>query len=671
MNLFSRNAITALLLTLATSVSAGKHKPGLAVVIDSGSMQQARTEVEGYVKALEDIQGFHVYTVVDQWGVPDSIRDVLRQLHSLKSDPIVGAVLIGDIPVPMIRDAQHLTSAFKMNQGMDWKQSSVPSDRFYDDFGLTFRYLQRDSTEASLFYYSLTGDGDQTLRPDIFSGRIRPTDTGDSDRYMKLRLYLRKATEAKKNPEPLRRLLVFTGSGSLNESKVAHTDEVRAMYDHFPQLRNEPHALSCLDYADDTIVKPRLMNELMRPDLSLSVLHHHGDYDTQYLAPDGHDSVSMRKARLTLPDFAGYNFRPNCRVMLYDACYNGAFQREDCIANEYIFQPGKAIAGIGGTVNVLQDKWPDKLAGLLANGVMVGYLNMLNIDLETHVVGDTTFCFAADEEVVWNKEDIKSVSPSVWKKVLRRNTAPDQRVLAMEMLRDDTLSLTNDQLMKCLKTAVAGTERLQAFKILLYRRPSHLQAAMLVAAADNYELLQRLAVNALRDNGSRQSMRKMAEVIASNNTSTRVLFNAMQGVQFFPDSAFMADLSSAIDSVSRYVVCDSTYRQTRTDKAGRFCGRWDEDVNKLCNGQLSEKRALLQANFMRIYLPSYLLEDVVRYTETCQDMTLRKDLLEALGWHRLAYNSGVARESALRQSTDMSLPEEVRHEALKTYKRLK
>jgi len=34
----------------------------------------------------------------------------------------------------MIRDAQFLTSAFKMDQKRPWQQSSIPSDRYYDDF---------------------------------------------------------------------------------------------------------------------------------------------------------------------------------------------------------------------------------------------------------------------------------------------------------------------------------------------------------------------------------------------------------------------------------------------------------------------------------------------------------------------------------------------------------
>ena len=126
------------------------ERKGFAVVIDSISYQQAQHELAEYIRALESKQHFKVYTVVDRWGVPDSIRATLKGLHTRPHEAIIGAVFIGDIPIPMIRDAQHLCSAFKMSQKMPWQESSVPSDRYYDDFSLQFDFLKRDSTAPYL-----------------------------------------------------------------------------------------------------------------------------------------------------------------------------------------------------------------------------------------------------------------------------------------------------------------------------------------------------------------------------------------------------------------------------------------------------------------------------------------------------------------------------------------
>lgn len=666
-----RNIVTTILLAVSCLGAGCKNRPGLAIVIDPASHREAQTELNAYIQALEERQGYHVYTIVDHWGIPDSIRACLQRLYGQKNDALVGAVFVGNIPIPMVRDAQHLTSAFKMNQRMDWKESSVPSDRFYDDFGLQFRFLRQDSTESNYFYYSLTGNGRQTLRPNIFSGRIRPTDTaGGSSAYEKLRMFLRKATAAKYAPAPIEHLFIYTGSGSLNESKVAHTDEVRTVYEHFPQLRNKPLAVRCLDYADDTLPKVRMMNELMRPNLDLAILHHHGDYDTQYLAPDGPDSTSLRKARLTLGDFAAYGFRPNCRVVLLDACYNASFHRDDCIANEYVFQPGTTIATIGGTVNMLQDRWPDKLLGLLAEGVPIGLLNQYNADLETHVVGDPTFAFASGKALSEQDFQTNPSNPKQWVKWLEKNTNPDCRNWAMEQLAEDTVRLTDPMLLQTLTTAEAGTERLQAFQILLKRRSKLLPQALERAANDNYELVQRMAVNVLPHRGDEAAMKTLCRVIAGRMPSARIDFNSEQGIQFFDSLAFLPALNAALDSLCPYMADGPEARAQLLKKARHYCNRWDEDILKLCEGKLNEKRALMQAGFMRIYLPPFWIEKVTEYTRTCPFPSVQRALLEALGWHRQAYNAHVAQQMATELSRRTNLPDEIRDEALKTSKRL-
>ena len=77
---------------------------GLAVVIDPVSYEQAQTEIDRYLEVVES-RGLHPFLVIDRWGVPDSIREELIRLHNDKLYPIEGCVLIGDIPVAMVRDA--------------------------------------------------------------------------------------------------------------------------------------------------------------------------------------------------------------------------------------------------------------------------------------------------------------------------------------------------------------------------------------------------------------------------------------------------------------------------------------------------------------------------------------------------------------------------------------
>ena len=703
------------------------QRKGFAVVIDPASSREASAELAEYIKALEEVQGFKVYTVIDRWGVPDSIRAELKKLYGLRKDPIAGAVFIGDIPIPMIRDAQFLTSAFKMDQKRDWVESSVPSDRYYDDFGLKFDFLKKDSI-APLFYYSLAAEGNQYLRPSIFSGRIRPTDAGGTSRYDKLRDYLRKATAAKRNPEPFKGVFVYTGSGSLNESKPAHIDEMKSLGEHFPLLTARGGFVSYMDYSDERLIKTRLMNEMMRPDLSVGIMHHHGDYDTQYLSsypkPVGTqaafdflmhcyrnrfatavrygqdvDSVRMVLEReynlpegwlseaasqrglqledlmadslnLILKDFADYGYKPNCRVAIYDACYNGAFNNDDCIANEYIFQSGKTIAGIGGSVNVLQDKWPDKLMGLLAEGVMVGIVNQYNIDLEMHVIGDPTFVFAAPKETPDYNEMIIAALPRKWKKILSRDAAPDVQVMALEMLKESPL-LSNAELLSILRDNPYGLVRLEAFQVLKARNASVMTDAILEASDDPFELLQRFAVNEMPRSGDPRLVPVLARLIASNNTSPRVAFNAMQAVQFFPSEEIVPAVEKALDSIRPYVVRPDGYVQGKLREVKTYAGRWDDDYEKIATGKASDGFRRSRLGFMKIYLPPYLAPKMAEYASHCTDNADLVTILSAFGWHGLGYRSDALRDVAGSIADDPSRPEAVRREALKTLKRLK
>ena len=78
------------------------------------------------------------------------MRDVLRKLYA--ENALEGCVFIGDVPIAMITKAQHLTSAFKMDErDHPLHETSVPSDRFYDDFDLQF--VPQGTPSQGLFHY--------------------------------------------------------------------------------------------------------------------------------------------------------------------------------------------------------------------------------------------------------------------------------------------------------------------------------------------------------------------------------------------------------------------------------------------------------------------------------------------------------------------------------------
>ena len=391
------------------------------------------------------------------------------------------------------------------------------------------------------------------------------------------------------------------------------------------------------------------------------------ELDDSALAKD--DSLESAMTNIVLSDFARYAFRPNCRVAFWDACYNGSWHRENCIANEYIFQPGKTICGLGGSVNVLQDKWPDRFAGLLEQGVMIGFLNQLNPDLEMHVVGDPTFAFLPEQDHSLN-DLISSGKQKDWKRLLRHSPHPDIQALALHQLQESK-ELSDQHLLKYLKTSPYESVRLEAFLLLQQRHSDDFVSAVENAADDNFELLQRFAVNALIKNGDPRLANTLAGKLCDVNTSARVAFNALQGAQFFSRQNLLPAVEDRLRQVAPYVVQPETYAKGVLKNAENYAGRWDEEIEKLCKGEMSHKRALTQINFMRIYCPPYLLPQVAGYAATLKDDELLLPLLEALGWHRQAYTSAQVLPVVEKLMKDTSHSEQVRQEALKTYKRLK
>ena len=161
--------------------SCGAKRSTVAVVVDEQTYAAIGATIDKYVEAisLPDRQGV---LVVDKWQHPDSIRAELYGMYC--NDALEGAVLVGEIPIAMVRDAQHMATAFKRSQEDDWLISSIPSDRFYDDFDLKFDYLKQDSVKSVAHYYTLRADSPQQISSDIYSARIKAPADGNEHKVI-------------------------------------------------------------------------------------------------------------------------------------------------------------------------------------------------------------------------------------------------------------------------------------------------------------------------------------------------------------------------------------------------------------------------------------------------------------------------------------------------------
>ena len=273
-------------LSLLAACSCTDPATGFAIVVDPQSYREAKAEIDGYSDLVKS-RGLYPYLVIDRWGHPDSIRSCLMQLAADRRHPIEGCVLIGDIPVVMVRDAQHMTTALKMDQfnpSFSRNEYCVPSDRFYDSFDLKFDLIEQDSARSEYFFYSLRADGAQRLHPTIYSARIFPRTNSTGDKYEKLRRYMQRVNSADATNNPLDRMFYFSGEGYISESVDARIDEKIELYDHFPWMRTQRQSIEYIDHKREKFVKNRLMQQMQYSDVDFAVLHHHGAFDTEYLS---------------------------------------------------------------------------------------------------------------------------------------------------------------------------------------------------------------------------------------------------------------------------------------------------------------------------------------------------------------------------------------------------
>ena len=575
-----------------------KSKTTFAIVVDQKSYDEAKAEIDAYRASVEN-EGLGTYLLVDDWKRPEPIREQLIRLHADKKAPLEGCVLVGDVPIPMVRDAHHLSSAFKMSPKANWQKSSIPSDRYYDDFGLTFDYIKQDSLKPDYHYVSLRADSKQYLSPDIYSARIRPLNLEGKDRYQMLRDYLKKVVAGKEQVNVLDQLTMARGHGYNSEDDLAWAGEQLALREQLPQLFKPGNTVKFYDFDIQYPAKPLYLNEVQREGLDIMLFHHHGGTDMQYL--DGYESgtsvaLSIENIKLflrsKLPALAEkkgreaavkeyaerYNvpeswceeafdaekmkqdsifnrnmdiytddihlLAPNARFVLFDACFNGSFHLDDNIVGAYIFGKGKTIAAMGCTVNTIQDKWPDEFLGLMAAGMRIGQFTRFTCFLENHLIGDPTLHFANNSGVDFDVNQtlvLKEGDVNYWKKQLNHPLADMQAMALRQLSMADDNGLA-DLLKQSYYESDKFVVRLEAMRLLALNHPAEATEVLRAALNDSYELIRRFAIEYVERNANPELIPAWVESYLLRGHENRFRFKIFNSVDAFNHDALQAEM---------------------------------------------------------------------------------------------------------------------------------
>lgn len=700
----------------------------VAVVVDEITYNKVATEIEAYVESIGTDSRKGVL-LVDKWQHPDSIRVALYKMY--KENHLEGAVLIGDIPIPMVRDAHHLTTAFKMSPKRDWKESSVPSDRFYDDFDLKFDYIRQDE-EAQLFhYYSLRADSPQMIACDIYSARIKAPAVPGKDKYELIAAFLNKAVAQKKEQKNMKRILHFAGHGYNSESMNARIDEAVALTEQFPFLSGETGDLEYIDFTFDKYIKNRLLSAVADKELDLAILHHHGSEDTQYLngspfttnpkewielarnyfrskvrsakdvaktkanykkefgIPDAwlddafdeelvkQDSIHSASMDIGISDMYGYE--SGAKIVILDACFNGAFNNDDYIAGYYIFNPGNTLVVKANSVNTLQDTWTTELMGLLNMGVCAGNWAKGELTLESHLLGDPTYSFVPESGITamfknlnLNRDMVKEKhNTAYWKQILSSKQAhkvpADLKALAIKMLYNNK-AITSGELLKIQENDPSRIVRLEAFMTNKQIADENLPQAIALAMTDSYELTRRLGALTSAKNVSPSLLPVVCTMYMNPAITAREKFQIQYSMDGFnADSLvmYLANMRKSSPSWPEEAVYDTKIQSISRNAKVR---KNEFDALKEDKTSLRDKQFTVSAQ--RNNCNPAALDGLFYVIKESDNDELRLQATEALGWYRYSYKKPeiLAKCSVLYEAEKN---EAVKKELLKTMNRLK
>lgn len=697
---------------IAFSGCANNPSGAFLIISDEAAYRELQPELTQYGEILLG-EAYQVEYLHKDWPSPSELKDTLKQIYAKKG--IEGVVFVGDIPIPMIRGAQHLASAFKMDEDRFSNfRSSIPSDRFYDDLDLKFTFIEHDTLHPLCSYYQFSADSPQRIDKEFYSARMYP---GADGSLADIRNYLKKVIRIRQQEHLLDSVLVFSGHGYHSESLTAWESQSFAMVHMFPQLGEPGGHYSNYYHSMDSEMKTILSNRLSES-WDMAIFHAHGADDTQYLLgfppaantaeniesvkmylrskmrqaiswkrnPDDvkagfikslgvpeswfdgsfdkdmitADSIYSVNLDLQVADLKKLTLNPN--LFVFDECFNGSFHQPEYVAGVYLFGPGNMIVGIANTVNVKQDIWPLELMEMLNFGKSIGEWHKVNRFIESHLLGDPTFHYTATKVTPrWLKR---------FPKLYLKNPDPAIRALALHYFYAAHPEASRPALVKMALTDEDMLVRLEAARSLAEGRSHTFYQILPELMNDSYELTRRFAVHWAGHSG-------LPEMIAP--IVQRLMKDPSERVQYAAGDALdIIGYQTAADETER-VFAAMIMNEGTTAKAKRIVDgiRHNElMVNKevlaaLTSDTLTTKETVNNIRHLRNYPFIEAREALMQFcADTTRKETQRVIALEALGWYHMHYEWEEMAEFAKTIADDPGQPQAVREEALISYKRL-
>ena len=389
-----------------------------------------------------------------------------------------------------------------------------------------------------------------------------------------------------------------------------------------------------------------------------------GAFDPEWIRKD---SIADAQLGIVLEDVP--SIAPNARFVIFDACYNGDFREKDYIAGRYIFSKGKCVVAFANSVNVLQDKSANDLFGWLGFGTRIGLWARYTNILESHIIGDPTFCFSSGREGMdCNTWLTTSESPAFWLEMLRDSPYADLQNMALLKLFQQEYPGISDTLRMRFETSPYAVVRYTCMSLLEELNDQNFREVLKLAVTDPYEFIRRIAIHRMGRIGAPEFLPFIIDTYLNDYLSERVNFNVL--------TALEAYRWQEVDAVLEKELAQSTLRNKddfRTKLQSRLSNeRMWKVTDDMPDPEKPEKDKIFYIRYLKNLnyhpgVPVYL--ELVK--DTSASPALRKSLIESLAWFNLSeYKKDIITtcEGLLQDQTNTP---DFRQEVLRTYHRLK
>ncbi|WP_052258479.1 hypothetical protein [Sphingobacterium sp. T2] len=689
-----------------------------AIIVDNRTYAQCKEELTLYRQVVEK-EGLPTFIVSGNWSSPEQVKIEIFKLYKIHK--LEGIVLIGDIPIVMVRKGQHLATAFKMDENLDIRESSIPSDRFYDDFDLTFDFIKKDEKDSLLFYYNLGINSANKIQSEIYSARIKPIAAEGKNSYQQISHYLKKVITAHTENNRISNVLTYLGDGTLSNSLAAWTPELYRLEEQFPNTFKSGKQAQSFRFDSWNYPKDELINQFRRKDLDIAFIHEHGmpehmfisgDIPSQYLeehfqalqyslkklagrlindskaqekfydtyvskynlAPsilDGYDSRdfkeqdSLRNNRQGIVVTEVDEIKPNVRLTIFDACYNGDFREKDYIAGRFIFSQGKALVALANSVSILQDVNTTHLIGTLGMGVSVGKWAQQNYVLESHLIGDPTFTFAKNSGEDWSwvfreKNNRKLVA------ALRKAQKADARNIIFTQLYKNNFAGLPKLLAKEYHQSNYVTTRYTCLHLANLIGGDFQLNMLKRSCKDSDEFIRRHSINTMSKVGHPSLLPYILEAYIENQQASRVLFSIKMSLYSFNQKLIKEEAEKVFAQAP--VVDKTKFKEKFYDD--QFQGFY-QNLDSIIFDSKNSLRTLAISSLKNVNYHPSVDKYLTMVKDNKEDVTMRIAMLQSLAWFGQSYRKMEILQACEEIANATDIPEEVKTQALRTLNILK